>query len=39
MDVSVGKDIYTVELVAKDMTLQEYVRSKVNDGGREVGKS
>lgn len=36
MDVCVGKDVYTVELVAKDATLQDYVRSKVNDGGREV---
>ena len=36
MDVCVGKDVYTVELVAKDATLQEFVRSKVNDEGREV---
>ena len=36
MEVSVGKDIFTVELVAKEVTLQEYIHSKVNEGGREV---
>ena len=36
MEISVGKDVYAVEQVAKDVTLQEYIHSKVNDGGREV---
>ena len=36
MNITVGQAVVAVETVSKEMSVQEFIRTKVNAGGREV---